>query len=107
MLHAQERQAGEDQAQEAASELLKDMAEDDTRQEPWQPPGADASPRASWHLAGGFDADEFEDASAELDDDLPDADYVVCSIPVLSLTACHTVPIARPHDLGPTSPTTP
>jgi hypothetical protein len=89
LLHAQERQAGKDQAQEAAAELLRDMAEDDTQQEPWQPPGADASPRASWHLAGGFDADDFEDASAELDDDLPDADYVVCSIPVLSLMACH------------------
>ena len=85
LLHAQERQAGEDQAQEAASELLKDMAEDDAQQEPWQPPGADASPRASWHLAGGFDADDFEDASAELDDDLPDADYVVCSIPCVVL----------------------
>lgn len=89
MLHAQERQADEDQEQEAAAEVLPDQPEDDARQEPRQPPGADASPRASWHLAGGFDADDFEDASAELDDDLPDADYVVCSSPVLSLMACH------------------
>jgi hypothetical protein len=81
LLHVQERQAGEDQVQAAAAELLQDMTEDDAQQEPWQPSGADASPQASWHLAGGFTADDFEDANSELDDDLPDADYVVCSIP--------------------------
>ena len=54
LLHAQERQAGEDQAQEAASELLKDMAEDDTRQEPWQPKRQPAEPYLLPRLCAGL-----------------------------------------------------
>lgn len=74
----QEHQMEEDQAQEAASELLRALSGDDERQDQWQPSTDAAMRRGSWDEAGASSADEYEDAEAGLEDDeFAAADYAV------------------------------
>lgn len=68
----------EDQAQEAAQELVRALSGDDEQQDHWQPPSI--MRRGSWDDAEESAAamDEYKDAEEELEDeDMPAAEFPV------------------------------
>lgn len=75
---AKEHQVEEDQAQEAAQELVRALSRDDEQQDHWQPPSI--MRRGSWDdiEESAVAMDEYEDAEEELEDeDLPAAAFPV------------------------------